>query len=43
MEQSDDKYLRGRSGEKLQRVDSLGGKVGNPVVTRAPTAGSRSG
>ena len=35
VEQSDDKYLRGRSGEKLQRVDSLGGKVGNPVVTRA--------
>jgi penicillin-binding protein 2 len=39
VEQSYDKYLRGRSGEKLQRVDSLGGKVGNPVVTRQQTPG----
>ena len=28
VEQSYDKYLRGRSGEKLQRVNSLGGRVG---------------
>ena len=39
VEQSYDKYLRGRSGEKLLRVNSLGGKVGNPVVTRAPSSG----
>ena len=39
VEQSYDRYLRGRSGEKLQRVNSVGGKVGNPVVTRAPSAG----
>ena len=39
VEKSYDKYLRGRSGEKLQRVNSVGGKVGSPVVTQAPTAG----
>jgi penicillin-binding protein 2 len=39
VEQSYDKYLRGRPGEKLQRVNSVGGKVGNPVVTQAPTPG----
>jgi penicillin-binding protein 2 len=39
VEESYDKYLRGRSGEKLQRVNSVGGKVGNAVVTQAPSPG----
>ena len=39
VEESYDKYLRGRSGEKLQRVNSIGGKVGNSVVTQAPSPG----
>ena len=35
VEQSYDKYLRGRSGEGLQRVNSIGGRVGNPKITQA--------
>jgi penicillin-binding protein 2 len=40
VEQSYDKYLRGRSGEELWRVNSLGVNVGNPKVTQAPQPGS---
>jgi penicillin-binding protein 2 len=43
VEESYDEYLRGRSGEKLQRVNSVGGKVGNAVVTQAPSPGYPSG
>jgi penicillin-binding protein 2 len=39
VEQSYDKYLRGRSGEQLQRVNSVGDRIGTPVITRAPTPG----
>jgi penicillin-binding protein 2 len=39
VEQSYDKYLRGRSGVKLLRVNSLGFKVGQPKVTQAPVSG----
>jgi penicillin-binding protein 2 len=39
VEQSYDKYLRGRSGVKLLRVNSLGFKVGEPKVTQAPVSG----
>jgi penicillin-binding protein 2 len=39
VEQSYDKYLRGRSGEGLQRVNSVGGRVGTPKITQAPLAG----
>ncbi len=39
VEQSYDKYLRGRSGEELWRVNSLGVNVGNPKVTQAPQPG----
>jgi penicillin-binding protein 2 len=40
VEQSYDKYLRGRSGEELWRVNSLGVNVGSPKITQAPQAGS---
>jgi penicillin-binding protein 2 len=39
VEQSYDKYLRGRSGEELQRVNSVGDEVGSPKVTQAPQPG----
>jgi penicillin-binding protein 2 len=39
VEKSYDKYLRGRSGEGLQRVNSIGGRVGNPKITQAPVPG----
>ena len=41
VEKTYDKYLRGRSGEKLQRVNSFGAKVDKaPVVTAQPTTGA---
>ena len=41
VEQTYDKYLRGRSGEKLQRVNSVGAKVDKtPVVTAQPMTGA---
>jgi penicillin-binding protein 2 len=40
VEQSYDKYLRGRSGEELWRVNSLGVNVGSPKITQAPQPGS---
>jgi penicillin-binding protein 2 len=39
VEQSYDKYLRGRSGEELVRVNSVGDEVGNAKVTQAPQPG----
>jgi penicillin-binding protein 2 len=39
VEQSYDKYLRGRSGEQLQTVNSIGDAVGTPKVTQAPQPG----
>jgi penicillin-binding protein 2 len=39
VEQSYDKYLRGRSGEELWRVNSLGVNVGSPKTTQAPQPG----
>ena len=41
VEKTYDKYLRGRSGEKLQRVNSVGAKVDKtPVVTAQPMTGA---
>jgi penicillin-binding protein 2 len=39
VEQSYDKYLRGRNGEELWKVNSLGVNVGSPKVTQAPQPG----
>jgi penicillin-binding protein 2 len=39
VEQSYDTYLRGRSGEGLQRVNSIGGRVGTAKITQAPLPG----
>jgi penicillin-binding protein 2 len=39
VEQSYDRYLRGRNGEELQTVNSLGDAVGTPKVKEAPQTG----